>query len=331
MTATYSRQQSLGDQVITFPDTVNSRTDFDQLQRLLEASLDTQDKQCLSDLREYVIKREDSWILDVKLLNFIGALLEHRSLNADIRAKLMRLLAAGALREDFWSFLQMDRKDRHLMKYPNDFENLTVEEQKAVALFFCNNFSSSKGTEWLFYTSPWPLEAEAETSNIRITSKVAAFSLVSYTPSLQDYGSAMIHNIAMKEAKALSVPSAKYNEADLPSAQLDYGAVSDQDIMTSSVNGPTSETTFVTLKVYNDIAAELSMAVLKFLKRTKEPDEEIMYRCVKSLVKFSVILRADLLSCIAMVGVDLDTIVPGSSERVDALWAQLRQQLLTSS
>ena len=81
MTATYSRQQSLGDQVITFPDTVNSRTDFEQLQRLLEASLDTQDKQCLADLREYVIKREDSWILDVKLLNFIGALLEHRSAN----------------------------------------------------------------------------------------------------------------------------------------------------------------------------------------------------------------------------------------------------------
>ena len=81
MTATYSRQQSLGDQVITFPDTVNSRTDFEQLQRLLEASLDTQDKQCLADLREYIIKREDSWILDVKLLNFIGALLEHRSAN----------------------------------------------------------------------------------------------------------------------------------------------------------------------------------------------------------------------------------------------------------
>ena len=54
-------------------------------------------------------------------------------------------------------------------------------------------------------------------------------------------------------------------------------------------------------------------------------------RCVKSLVKFSVILRQDLLSCIAMVGVDLDTIVPGTSERVDALWGQLRQQLLTSS
>ena len=37
----------------------------------------------------------------------------------------MRLLAAGALRNDFWSFLQLDRRERHLMKYPNDFDNLT--------------------------------------------------------------------------------------------------------------------------------------------------------------------------------------------------------------
>ena len=38
-------------------------------------------------------------------------------------------------------------------------------------------------------------EDGSETSNVRITSKVAAFSLVSYTPSLQDYGSAIIYNI----------------------------------------------------------------------------------------------------------------------------------------
>ena len=69
-----------------------------------------------------------------------------RSLNSDIRAKLVRLLAVGALRDDFWSFLQMDRKDRHLMKYPNDFENLTVDEQKSVALFLCNNFSTIKAS-----------------------------------------------------------------------------------------------------------------------------------------------------------------------------------------
>ena len=77
--ATLSRQISQqGDQLLTFQNTINTRTDFEQLQKLLANNLDEKDKQCLSDLREYVIKREDSWILDVALLNFIGALLEHR-------------------------------------------------------------------------------------------------------------------------------------------------------------------------------------------------------------------------------------------------------------
>ena len=65
--------------------------------------------------------------------------------------KVLRLLAAGALRQDFWSFLQLDRKERQLMKFPNDFDNLSVEEQKAVAMFLCNSFSSCKvalSPEW---------------------------------------------------------------------------------------------------------------------------------------------------------------------------------------
>ena len=81
------------------------------------------------------------------------------------------------------------------MRYSNDFEDLNVEEQKAVALFFVNNFSSAKSADWLMYGSPWKLDENGETSNVRITSKVAAFSLVSYTPSLHDYGSALIYNI----------------------------------------------------------------------------------------------------------------------------------------
>ena len=52
-----------------------------------------------------------------------------------------------------------------------------------------------KGTEWLLYVSPWRLEDNTETSNIKIICKVAGYSLVSYTPSLQDYGSAIIYNI----------------------------------------------------------------------------------------------------------------------------------------
>jgi len=325
----FNRQISQGDTLITFKDTLNPKTDFDQLARLLDGSLDEKEKQCLTDLKEYLVKKEDAWILDQKLLNFIGGLLEHRSLNSEIRVKLLRLMAAGALRVDFWSFLQMDRKDRYLMKYPNDFDNLTVEEQKAVALFMCNNFSSSKGADWLMYGSPWKVEENTETSNVKITSKVAAYSLVSYTPSLQDYGSAMIYNIALKEAKALSVPVAKYTEEGLPTVQLDYGSVSDKDIMSNSSNG-LSDTKFVTLKVYNDVAVELCMAILKFIKKTKDPNEEILYRCVKSLLKFSLILKADLLSCIAMVQTDLDEQIPGKSDRIDTLWSQLRQQLLNN-
>ena len=73
------------------------------------------------------------------------------------------------------------------------------------------------------------------------------------------------------------------------------------------------------------------MAILKFVKRTKNPEEEIMYRCVKSLLKFSVILRQDLMSCIAMVQVDLDTVIPGKSDRIDKLWETLRTQLLANN
>ena len=39
---------------------------------------------------------------------------------------------------------------------------------------------------------------------------------------------------ALKEAKAISVPTAKYSEEGLPTTQLDYGSVPDQDIITQS-------------------------------------------------------------------------------------------------
>ena len=74
----FNRQISTGDQLITFKDTLNPKTDFDQLSRLLDGSLDDKEKQCLTDLKEYLVKKEDAWILDPKLLNFIGGLLEHR-------------------------------------------------------------------------------------------------------------------------------------------------------------------------------------------------------------------------------------------------------------
>ena len=59
----------------------------------------------------------------------------------------------------------------------------------------CNVVHSTQGTEWLLYSSIWKLDDGTEASNIKITCKVAGYSLVSYTPSLQDYGSAIIYNI----------------------------------------------------------------------------------------------------------------------------------------
>ena len=35
---------------------------------------------------------------------------------------------------------------------------------------------------------------------------------------------------------------------------------------------------FVTLKVYNEVAIELCMACLKFIKKTQKPTEEILFR-----------------------------------------------------
>lgn len=322
----FTRQASVSDQVVVFKEVLNPRTDFDQLERLILPNLDEKEKICLKDFKKYLVKGEGVWLLDQQILNFVAGLLEHRSLNPDIRVKLLRLLAAGACRDDFWSFLQMDRRNRILMRFPNLFDNLSVEEQKGVALFLCNTFSTTKGSDWLMYGSPWKLDEDTETSNVRITAKVAGYSLVSYTPSLQEYGSALIYNIALKETKALSVPKNKYTEEDLPTVNLDYGIVSDQDIMN------TGETTqFVTLKVYNDVSVELSMAVLKYIKKTKNPPEEILYRCVKSLVKFSYIIPNDILHCVAMVQVDLDVLVPGRSERIDAEMKILKSKLVQSA
>ena len=40
-------------------------------------------------------------------------------------------------------------------------------------------------------------------SNIRVTTKVAVNALLGDTPALQDYGSAIMHNLGTKEVKAV--------------------------------------------------------------------------------------------------------------------------------
>lgn len=174
------------DRRVTFSNVVNVRTDFDLLNRLLLGSLNESEAKFLKEFKQYAMKKADAWVLDTKLLDFIGGLLTHDTLQAEIRIRVMRLLSVCALRDDFHNLLQLDRRERFLMSYANRFDDLGVEEQKAVTMFFCNLFSHEKSTDWLFYSSTWSSEEEEEvTSNVKIVGKVAAYSLISYTPSLQ--------------------------------------------------------------------------------------------------------------------------------------------------
>lgn len=65
-----------------------------------------------------------------------------------------------------------------------------------------NMFENLSSSEWLLYISEWTYNNQ-QTSNIRVTTKVAVHSLLSDLPVLQERGSAIIHNLACKEVKTV--------------------------------------------------------------------------------------------------------------------------------
>ena len=60
-------------------------------------------------------------------------------------------------------------------------------------------------SEWLLYISEWTLDNATTTnlSNVKVTTKVAVSSLLGETSSLQDYGTAIVHNFSAKEVKSV--------------------------------------------------------------------------------------------------------------------------------
>ena len=75
------------------------------------------------------------------LYNFLKCLLigrvlhDAKTFSTDIRVTLLRLLAYGAIQDDFGMILHMDRKDHFIMNYAKDFESIPILEQEALALF----------------------------------------------------------------------------------------------------------------------------------------------------------------------------------------------------
>lgn len=63
-------------------------------------------------------------------------------------------------------------------------------------------FENLSSSEWLLYISEWTYNNQ-QISNIRVTTKVAVHSLLADLPILQEYGAAVIYNLACKEVKTV--------------------------------------------------------------------------------------------------------------------------------
>ena len=57
-TFSFDRETSSGEKLITFKENLNPRTDFDQLSKLLATLLDEEEKKCMADLKQYLVKNE---------------------------------------------------------------------------------------------------------------------------------------------------------------------------------------------------------------------------------------------------------------------------------
>ena len=75
-------------------------------------------------------------VLDDSAIAFFGRVFcDTKTFTTDIRVTLLRLLAYGAIQDDFSIILHMDRKDHFIMNYAKDFESIPILEQEALALF----------------------------------------------------------------------------------------------------------------------------------------------------------------------------------------------------
>lgn len=121
---------------------------------------------------------------------------------AEVRVRTLNVLALAALKDDVILLLHQDRRDHILMNCAFDIDRHGFDEQVALATLVCNMFENLSSSEWLLYISEWQYNGQ-QTSNIRVTTKVAVHSLLADAPELQDRGAAIIHNLACKEVKTV--------------------------------------------------------------------------------------------------------------------------------
>ncbi|XKL64982.1 hypothetical protein PGB90_005068 [Kerria lacca] len=258
---------------IVFPNSVILQEEFDKVIGLVDGNIPQGDMQFFEELHQYMLEDEGSWALSDGFLSFVGKLLNDQNFSPELRVRLLNVLAVAALKEDIILVLHQDRREHVFMNYAYNFDRISIDEQKSLALFIiaylepnvggakesgrmngnifvCNLFENPSSSEWLLYISEWDC-GSGNISNIRVTTKIAENSLLSENEMLQNYGSAIVHNLACKE-------------------------------------------------VFDDVAVELTMAILQFFN--SKPDEEKLFRCMKALAKFIQVSQQDVSQLIQMIG-----------------------------
>lgn len=190
------------DPPVVYKDLIDVKNEFDALIGLIDGKLSADEQRFIEELHQYMLENEGSWALSDGFLEFINRLLNDTHLETEVRVHIMNILAVAALKDDVILVLHQDRKDHVLMNYAFEIDRHSLAEQEAIALFIVNMFDNLSSSEWLLYISEWNFKNQ-QTSNIRVTTKVAVHCLLSEVQVLQERGAAIIHNMACKEVKTV--------------------------------------------------------------------------------------------------------------------------------
>merc|ERR1712080_752235 len=174
--------------------------DFEDLVRTVVTLCNGEEQERLREMEDWIVKNEGTWVLAEGFNSFLGNVLHNADWPSDGRVAMLRLLGYGAEQDDIVLILGQDRKDHLIMNYAQKIDRLPISEQECLARLFCNLFETGSASEWLLYISEWDSPGGGlPLSNIRVTTKVAVNALLGDTPTLVNYGSALMCNLSTKE------------------------------------------------------------------------------------------------------------------------------------
>ncbi|XP_043240828.1 uncharacterized protein LOC122391203 isoform X9 [Amphibalanus amphitrite] len=281
---------------VVFKDAVSDvKAEFDGLLKAVDGQLGDEELQNVKELKMYMLEDEGAWALGENFINFLGRILHDKSLPPAARVHLLNLLSVATTKDDFILILHQDRREHVIMNYADDVDRLPTEEQTALSLMFANMFDQNGSSEWLLYISEWQSpHNNMPISNIRVTTKVAVNALLADSAEMQDRGTAIMYNLAVKEKLKTNMNMRKM----MPAGSLN--------------------------KVFDDVATELAMAILQYFQTS--PPEERLYRCMRALAKFAQVSYNDVPQLIKMIGPEPGKF-RGQSARTDELIAELETRL----